>query len=327
MAGDEMKIAIVADTTIDVSPLLISCTWSGDRTQAARKLEFEMLQDDRDALIPAVDVSVGYTVVAGDDDGEVVFRGIVYEMELDRQNAHVKVLAYDNLFVLNRSKATRKFTDALPEDIAREICATMGVKTGSITATGTPVSFIANAKTGFQIITAAYTEAHKINNEVYQCMMNGDELDVLKKGELCGVTLNAMANMTGSIYRESITNLINAVQIVDEHGNSAEVISNAESIARYSMFMEVYKTQKDKDAQTEARAMLNIPEYSGTVVAIGDYRAKAGYSLIVKDTLFSGQFWIKSDVHTFHDGIHEMRLTLEFENAMTEQEAEKEKTK
>lgn len=288
-------------------------------------MNFELLQDDRDPLIPTIGISAGYTVVAGDDDGNIIFRGNVYEMEVDRQNSRVKILAYDNAWILNRSKTTRKFTDALPEDIAKDICNLMGIKTGDIVGTGTPVSFIANAKTGYQIIQAAFFEAHKINNEVYHVQMNGDELEVIKKGELCGVTLNAAANMTGSVYRESIVDLINTVQIVDEHGNTSEIISNPDSVALYSSFMEVYKTQKDKDAQTEARALMNIPDYSGIVVALGDYRAKAGYSLIVKDTLFSGKFWIKSDVHTFHDGRHEMRLQLEFENVMAEAEVEKAK--
>ena len=321
-----MKIALVGSETVDISNLLLIITWSGDRSQAARKLTFEFLQDDRDPLIPQISISCGYTVVAGDDDNNVVFIGNVYSMDVDRQNSRVKVLCYDHAFILNRSKATRKFTSAMPEDIAREICSYMGIKTGSIISTGTPVSFIANAKTGFQIISAAYTEAHKLNNEVYQILMDGDELEVIRKGELCGVTLNAMANMRGSVYRESIEDLVNAVQIVDTQGNSAEIISNQDSIERYSMFMDVYKSQKDKDAQTEARAMLNIPEYSGTVTALGDYRARAGYSLIVKDTLFSGQFFIKSDVHTWQDGLYEMKLVLEFENLMTETEAEKEKS-
>lgn len=318
-----MKIAIVADETVDITPLLTRITWSGDRTQAARKLEFEFLQDDRDPLVPEIGVGSGYTVVGGDDDGNVVFIGNIYSVEVNRQDSRVKVLSYDNLWVLNRSKTTRKFTDALPEDIADEICSTMGVKTGGITSTGRPVSFIANNKTGYQIIMAAYTEAHKLNGRVYHCIMDGDELCVREKGELCGVTLNAMANMTGSVYRESILDLINVVEILDEQGNSSQIISNPDSVEQYSAFMTTYTTRKDKDAQTEAMALLNVPEFEGVVTALGDYRAKSGYSLIVKDSLFSGQFFIKSDVHTFNDGQHLMKLTLEFENLMTEQAAEK----
>lgn len=320
-----MKIAVVGNSTVDITPLLTGCTWSGDINQAARKLQFTFLQDDRDALIPAVEIGCGFTIVGADEDDNVVFQGNVYDLEVDRASSRVKVTAFDNLWILSRSKTTRKFTDALPEDIAREICSLMGVKTGEIIETGQQVSFIANSKTGYQIIQGAYTEAHKKNNEVYQCVMNGGALDIIKKGSLCGVTLNAAANMTGSVYREDITDIINAVQILDEAGNSTEIVSDAESIARYSMVMDVYKTQKDKDDQTEAKALIKPADFEGIVTAAGDYRAKAGYSLIVKDSLFSGQFWIKSDVHNWGDGVHTMKLTLSFENKMSEQATEKAK--
>lgn len=290
-------------------------------------MQFTYLQDDRDTRIPAVDVECGYTIIGGDDDGNLVFRGNVYSVERDRAAGTVKVLAYDNLWILNRSKVTRKYKDALPENITTEICEALGVRVGNIARTGTYVSFIANGRTGYQAIMSAYTEAKKQTGVIYQAVMNGDALEVIEKGSLCGVTLNAIANMTGSEYREDITDLINAVQIVDEAGNSGEIISDDASIERYSMFVDIYKTQSNKDARTEAIAILDShkPEREGTVRALGDYRAVSGRSLIVKDALFTGQFWIKSDVHTFSDGIHEMRLELEFENLMLEVEAEKAK--
>ncbi len=287
-------------------------------------MQFTFVQDDRDTRIPAVDVECGYTVVGGDDDGNLVFRGNVYNVERDRAAGTVKVLAYDNLFILNRSKVTRKYTDALPENIAGEICNALGVRAGDLAQTGTAVSFIANGKTGYQVIMAAYTEAKKKTGAIYQAVMDGDALDVIEKGSLSGVVLNAIANLTGSEYRESIEELVNCVQIVDEAGNSGELISDDASIERYSMFLEVYKTQTNKDARTEAIALLKQPEREGVVTAVGDYRAVSGRSLIVKDALFTGQFWIKSDVHTFSDGVHEMKLVLEFENLMVEVEAAKE---
>ena len=125
-----MKIAVVNDSAVDISQLLTSVTWSGDRTQAARKLEFSFLQDERDSNIPTVDIDSGYTIFGADDDGEIVFTGNVYKMERDRAKSAVKVTAYDQLFILNKSKSTRKYTDALPEDIAREICEEMGVAAG-----------------------------------------------------------------------------------------------------------------------------------------------------------------------------------------------------
>ena len=318
-----MRIAIIAGNVTEITHLVTSCTWSGDRIQAARKLEFSFLQDDRDPNIPVVNVDNGYTVALGDDEGNVVFRGNIYQLERDRAKSQVKVVAYDNLFVLNRSKTTRKFKDALPEDIARSICSEMGVKTGEIVSTGEPVSFIANGKTGYQVIQGAYYEASKKNEKVYQLIMRGDELNVVEKGNLCGYVADAATNMTDSIYKESIEQLVNTVMIVDEQGNGGEIISDSESINKYSMFIEIYKQQKDKDAQTEAKALFKKPEREGQITLLGDYRAISGYSITVKDSLFTGQFWIKSDVHTFENGIHKMKLTLEFENIMNQIEVEK----
>lgn len=322
-----MQIAIIAGAVTNITNLLTSCSWSGDRTQAARKLEFTFVQDDRDPNIPVISVDVGYTVVGGDDEGNVVFRGNIYKLERNRDQSSVKITAYDNLFVLNRSKTTQKFSNAYPEDIARSVCSQMGVKTGNIATTGVTVSFIANGKTGFQIIQGAYTEAKKQNGKLYQLLMRGDELDVIEKGNLCGYVADAASNMTESIYSESIENLINAVLVVDEQGNGGELITDDESISKYSMFIEVYRQQKDKDAQQEAKDLMNKPEREGNITVLGDYRCISGYSIEVRDSLFRGQFWIKSDSHTFNDGIHVMKLNLEFENIMTEEKVEQEKEK
>lgn len=309
----------------DVTRLTRDVTWSGDRTQAARKLEFTLLQDDRDPRLPVVEVDNGFTVKGFTEDDRLIFQGNIYELERDRADASVKITAYDNLFVLNRSKTTKKFTNALPEEIAAQICSEMGVLTGEIAQTGTPVSFIANSKTGYQIILGAYMEAHKKNEKIYALVMNGDKLDVVEKGTMIDFALDARANMTESVYRESITELINRVLIVDDKGNTLDTIDESESQQKYSRFQAIYKQQKDKDTQQGAKDLLTKPKREGTVTALGDYSALTGYSLKIKDTLFTGQFWIKADHHTFKNAFHEMKLTLEFENTMTKEKVEYEK--
>jgi len=317
-----MKVAI---SNTDISHLLMACTWSGSREQAARKLDFTFIQDDRDALIPGVEVDNGMTVYGGDEEGNVVFVGNIYNLERDRKNSTVKVVAFDNLFILNKSKTTRKFTDALPEEITAQVCAEMGILTGDIVSTGEKVSFIANSKTGYQIIMAAYTEASKKNNKKYQCLMNKNRLDVIEKGTLLDFELDSAKNMSESIYKESIENIVNRVMVVDEAGNGGEIISDDESIGKYSMVQAVYRQNKEKDTATEAKALFKKPEREGQITALGDYSVISGYSVTIRDTFFKGQFWVKSDTHTFKNGVHEMKLTLEFENLMSEETAEKEK--
>lgn len=54
---------------------------------------------------------------------------------------------------------------------------------------------------------------------------------------------------------------------------------------------------------------------------LGDYRAKASYSIKINDILpeMTGKFWIKSDSHSFENGTHTMKLEIEFENLMNKE--------
>ena len=312
----------------DLSHLLTACTWSGSRLQVARQLTFTYAQDDRDKLCPVIPIDCGYTVYGYDEKDlkNPIFVGNVYTVEKDRQRSAVTVMARDHLHVLTRSKSTRKFVDALPEDIAGQICAEQGVLPGDFAKTGIPVSFIAVNKTGYQMIMAAYTEASKKDGKKYHPIMNGAKLDVVEKGTLIeDFEADSVKNMTDSRYKKSIEQIINKVLVVDEQGNPVDIIWEEEQISKYSMFQDIYKVDPNKDTQTEAKKLLKKPEESGSIIVLGDYRVKAPYSIKVKDSLFTGKFWIKSDTHTFEDGKHEMNLELEFENLMNEEKADKEK--
>lgn len=334
-----MKVFI---SKTDITPLLTRCTWSGSRLQVARRLEFEFVQDDRDPNIPVVEFENGYTVrgfndnaKSFDDTDNMEFIGNIYRIERSRKNGSVSIIALDHLHVLGVSKTTRKFSGAKPEDIAGQICQELGVKAGAFAKTNTPVDFIANAKTGYQIIQAAYFEAGKKTKKKYHPIMNGDKLDVIEKGELIkdketgeNYIADSAVNMTDSVYKESIEKLINQILVVDDKGNTVSIQKDEDSIKKYSMFQDVYKTDPNKDTQTEIKDILekNKIDRGGYITVLGDYRVKSSYSIVVKDSLFKGQFWIKSDTHTFIDGKHEMKLELEFENIMNEEKAEKEKS-
>ena len=353
----------------DVTELVMACTWSGSRTTVALTLDFTIVQDDRDTSIPMIEVDTGMTVYgykeadtevqtgtlfaqtetqANSDkqkEAQPVFVGNIYKIERDRAKGTLHIVAHDHAFVLAHSKTTRKFTSITPEEITKQICAELGVLPGDIVETGTPVSFIANRKTGYQIIMGAYNEAAKIikqkagkdesgkdkEDPKYQLLMDGAKLNVIKKGEIIkDFVLDAAANMTESTYAESIENIINQVMVVDKEGNRQSYVKDDDDIKKHSMFQDVYKEDPNKDTQTEAKALLKKPERTGTVVALGDYRVVSSYSVEVRDSLQnsqSAQFWVKSDTHTFRDGEHEMKLVLEYENMMEDEKVEKEEKK
>ena len=324
-----MRVEIIASDVQDITKIIKNATWSGSRLEVARKFEMNLIQDDRDPQCPLINFDNGYTVRVYDDNGGLIFEGNIYKYRRSRADGNVYIMCWDHLHVLKVSKMTKSYKNALPEDIAVEMCKLLGVKVGNIAKTGITVSFIANAKTGYQIIQMAYTEAHKKDGKIYQQVMNGSSLDIIIKGEMLDFSLDSRVNMTNSEYEESIERLINRVAILDDHGDILSYQSDEESIKRYSMFQTILKNDPNKDMAAEAGAIFkdNKVKRSGYITAIGDYRVISGYSINVTDGLFNGQFWIKQDSHTFKEGQHEMKLELEFENEMNEEKVPEEKNK
>ena len=325
----------------DITQLVVGkVTWEGSRLNVARKLVFSYVQDARDPNLPNYVINCGETVYGYDEDGNLQFQGNVYDIEKDVQQSTVTVTAYDNLFILCRSKTTRKFTDMLAEDIAKAVCSELGIKAGKLAETGKKTSFIAQEKTGYQIIMIAYTDAanqinaSKTNKDdpdvLFHPVMRGDELDVIKKGDLIeGMEANQFTNIENSQYRESIEELVDSVMVTDQQGNVTGYQTKDDWIKKYSMVQDVYKTNPNDNAQTEINKLFKGPERSGVIQMLGNYAAKSSYSIQIKDILteLCGKFWIKSDTHTFENGVHEMRLEIEFENIMNKEDKPKETKK
>lgn len=313
----------------DITQLVHKVTWSGSRTAVARKLVFQYVQDVRDPNLPVYPIDNGETVHGYDEDGNEVFIGNVYDIEKDVKSSLVTVTAFDHLFILAKSRTTKKFVNMTPEDITTAVCKELGVAVGELAQTRTPVSFIATRKTGYQIIMMAYTEAaKKLNKDKeekdkvrYHPVMNGSKLDIITKGTLIeGYEANGLTNLLDSRYKESIEQMVNQILITDEQGNQTGYYKDDDLIKKYSMIQDVYKSDPKKDTQAEVKALIKKPERSAALDCLGDYRVKAPYSIKVKELLLQpGQFWIKSDVHTFENGTHMMKLELEFENIANEE--------
>lgn len=313
----------------DITQLVHKVTWSSSRTAVARKLVFQYVQDVRDPNLPVYPIDNGETVHGYDEDGNEVFIGNVYDIEKDVKSSLVTVTAFDHLFILAKSRTTKKFVNMTPEDITTAVCKELGVAVGELAQTRTPVSFIATRKTGYQIIMMAYTEAaKKLNKDKeekdkvrYHPVMNGSKLDIITKGTLIeGYEANGLTNLLDSRYKESIEQMVNQILITDEQGNQTGYYKDDDLIKKYSMIQDVYKSDPKKDTQAEVKALIKKPERSAALDCLGDYRVKVPYSIKVKELLLQpGQFWIKSDVHTFENGTHMMKLELEFENIANEE--------
>lgn len=166
----------------------------------------------------------------------------------------------------------------------------------------------------------AYTQASKKTGKKYNPVMNVDSLDVIEKGTLLDFTASQYVNEENSTYKESIENMVNRVMITDEQGNFIGYQGNEDWMKKYSMIQSVYKKSPNRNTDEEVKAMLKGVERSGTIELLGDYTVKSSYSIKIDDliTNLTGQFYVKSDTHEFENGIHTMRLEIEFENMMNE---------
>lgn len=74
--------------------------------------------------------------------------------------------------------------------------------------------------------------------------------------------------------------------ITDKDGNQIGVVEDTAAQQKYGVVQTVYKQEDGKDAQTEAKALLQTLEQTGSVTGCpGDSRAVSGYALIVQEPL------------------------------------------
>lgn len=307
----------------DLSQLVEKVTWSGDTKQVARTLVFTVATRASDRFLPKVTINEGDKVLFK-EDGRTLFGGPVFDIEKDAAGNVTTYTALDLMFYINNSEINKVFDDT-PEAITAWICAHLGVPFGSAASTGIKVYLPCLGKKAYETIMAAYTSASHQNGKKYiPLIQNATQVSVIEKGELCGVVLEGGYNLTGATYKTSLQNLVNRVLITDKAGNQTGVVEDAAARAKYGTVQRVYQQEDGKDANIEAKALLQTLEQSGAVTAVSDTRAVSGYAIAVQEPITGlyGKFYIESDTHTFADGKEEMQLTLAFSNMMDEKEIE-----
>lgn len=312
----------------DLSEVVEKITWSGDTKQVSRKLAFTIAQKDSDHYMPKVTLSEGDEVLLQDESGRVLFGGILFDIDKSAVANTVSYLAFDLMFYINNSDISKVF-NAKPETIAAEVCTELGISFGGAATTGLTVYIPCLGKKAYEAIMMAYTAASKQNGKRYiPLMKNVNQLFVIEKGVYSGVVLDGGYNLTESSYKTSLQQLVNKVLITDKSGNVVSTVEDAASQQKYGTVQKVYKQEDGKDAQGEAKALLQTIEQSGSVTALGDVRAVSGYSVAVQEPISGlyGEFFVEADTHTFENGMDTMQLTLAFSNMMDEKETEKAET-
>ena len=305
--------------TLDITNLLINVTWSGDYKSCARKLEFSLLSSPMDKNIPKVDIPLMSAISFYEDDKEL-FKGFVYEREKSSDNS-MSFLCYDYCAKLNDIKVSYNIKNETASSIYTKALTEYGFSIGNIASASIPISKVFLGVTIYDMVMTAYTEDARKTGKKYMLYSSGDKFCSMEKGTTkLKVSFEENKNILSSNFKETVSNMVNKVLIVDDNGDKSSEVSNAEWLNTYGLFQEVYKKEDGKDPVTEANALLNGVEQTCSLSGFGDTTCITGFGVEVKDnhTGLVGLFYIDSDTHTWEGGNYTIDLELNFKNIMNE---------
>lgn len=309
-----MKLIVNKKNIIE---LVRDMTWSGDTKEVSRKLNFTIYQNLADKNMPKISIPIDSSVTLKDDNGKVLFVGVIKKIDKKSNDKTLTYLAYDLLFYINKSKISKVFKNT-PEAITKSVCKELGVPVGSLAKAGKKIYYPCLDKTGYEAIMIAYSQASNITGKKYIPLMEKNILTVIEKGKYCGVIIKGTLNLTDATYTVSSENVVNKVKITDKNGKVIKTVKNAASIKKRGTIQAIYKKEDGKNATKNAKKLFHELDRSASVNALGDVRAVSGYAVTIQDkrTGLYGLFYVESDSHQFSQGKHDMSLTLSFVKTM-----------
>ncbi len=302
----------------DIGQMVSGLVWSGDKSRAARTLQFALLKSPLDPNLPAADCVNGDHVELLDGDGVCRFYGMVVVCSAATTSPTVQATAYDRGIYLANNDGTYCF-DTTPEAAVAQICRDYNIPLGAAAATGVRIRRKFSAVPLWQIVASMYGKAGEQNGKRYMARFQGRELQVAERVvKKTNLVIRPGSNLFSAGTTRSVLNLRNSVAIYDKEGKRLDVIEDAEAKALYGL-MQAHITQRDgQDAAAEARALLQDSgeEQTVRVTAAGDFGVVTGETVVVRQdqTGLEGVFWVDADTHKFANGLHAMDLSLNVKN-------------
>lgn len=300
---------------------IVSCEWSGTENQAARQLQFTIPWNPYDNNFKNPKVGLGDRIKLYNGT-KLLFAGIITNREKTGAIGTASFSAYDNMHYLLRQTVTRKFKSTTPKKITTSLCKQLGLKVGKIQDPKTNITnLIYRDQSVYDIIVNAYRRAYEKNGVKYMPVMSGTKLSIIKKGADSGVTLDQTVDILDANYHDTTDNMINYVAIYDKSNKEVACQKNEKNIKKYGIYMGAYtlgEKQTVAEAKNKAERLLVGITKEASVEALGNVACTAGKSIQIRDkaTGIVGKFYITSDSHSFHDGIHTMKLELSQKNVM-----------
>lgn len=327
--------------TQDLSDLLKTVVSSCDKSSVSRKFDITYGYPITDPNQPKFQASPG-TLITVYLDYKAIWYGMVHSREMNTQEQTVSLTVYDCLIHLLKSKVTYNFKKATAESCVEKICNDLGVKYNKIPTTGIPVTLLVQDQTAYEAIMQIYYEVSKKTGKQYIMYADNNQLSIMEKGSLiqdsvsipgkagmqnASHALDPTVNMSGTIYKDTIENMINRVKAYDDKGKYLGMVESSTNQKFYGTFQSTYTKEEDKNWKASSMKLLHGVDREITIDAVGDWRFRTGYAALIKapyiDALDNKVFYIDGDTHTWNleSGLYTMELSLNAENTMDDVEA------
>ena len=315
--------------TRDITRILTTWTWSGDKATISRELSGEVAYIEGSRL-PVPEIGDLVTMLEGT---EKRFVGVILQRSLGSEDSTMAFTAFDFGYYLQRNDGTYKFTGATPEEITRLACSDREIPVSQLPSTGIRLwRKFAGVKLN-QMITTAWTLASEKNGKVYAIRYTPEGLLVKERSvNKSNLVLKASSNLMNATTKEDATQMVNSVAIYDSNGNFLRRIGD-QAAQKLCGVMEQHVTQnsgKEADADAAARKALEDGRLKKTVTVnvLGDTALLTGETVVVREakTGLTGVFWIDADVHTWKNKNYYTKLTLNCRNVMATSNAGSEET-
>lgn len=311
------------DSYIEITELIETISWSGERTQAARQIDFNILSSPYDRNLVTVNIELGDTVVLKEKDKEL-FRGYIFFEDKSYNSTSISYTAFDCAIYTLKNENSYNFKGVTPEDATKRICVDFGIPYKDIAYTGISLNKKFIGVKLYTIIMSCYTVATQNNGNKYMILAREGELNVIEKGvTTLSLVFENGVNLLDSSYTKNLDKMVNKVRIVDKDGNLIKDVVDNELLNTYGSFQQVITQSDGKDETKKANSMLKGIESKIKITGFGDTTCITGMGVEVYDsyTGISGLFYIDSDKHTWSNGVYTVDLVLNLENLMDENES------
>ncbi|MGF0096023.1 XkdQ/YqbQ family protein [Peptoniphilus sp. SGI.035] len=298
----------------DISQFYNEITWSGDKGQAARQMDFGVVVSGTDKNLPQITIPMNAKTQLINDDGKILFDGFVFSKEKSIDNNIMSITCLDKLILANKSKGTFNFEKKTPDAIAKEAFGSIALSVGKAES-GSPIDRKFDLETIYNVVFTAYKMENEKTGKPYIIRMNNGNVDIVEQGKIVAkYVLDGKSNLYNATYGENSENVVSKVKMFDTEGKEIGEVSNGVD----GGITEIYRQEKDEDPQARAKGMLKDIERTASVRVKGDFDLITGNAVIIKEpfTGLNGKFYIVSDKHTFANNYHVVDLELSYDNVM-----------